>query len=557
MKHAAVVGLGFALLGAVAPISAQQFPTDDPVIKRIWQLGMNESQAQKLAQVLFDSIGGRLTGTPPLMSGHEWLVKMYGSWGVPAKIEQYGTWAGWRRGITHIDMVAPRVRTLEGTMLGWSAGTRGPVEGPVVILPDVKSQQEFTAWLPQAKGKFVLLNMAQPTCRSDAEWDEFAQGGSGAGGGGGRGGRGGGGFGGRGGGPDTTSSLARIRLEQARDRAAWNARLLAAAGAQPGTSTSPLGALIKQLHTTLEDAGALGILQSEWSGLPGTDKVFTTNTKKAPTLDIMCEDYGLLYRLAENNQGPRIRVEAQAEFLGDVPTVNTIATVKGSEKPNEYVMLSAHFDSFDSSSGATDNGTGTITMLEAMRILRQAYPNPKRTIIAGHWSSEEQGLNGSRAWAHDHPEVVQGLQALFNQDNGTGRVVNMGMGGMLAAGSHVADWFAKIPAQITGQIDLGIPGGPAGGGSDNASFACFGTPAFGLGALGWNYGTLTWHTNRDSYDKIVFDDLKNNATLTAMLVYLASEDPVMIPRDRANISGRGGQPGQWPQCQDGARKGPS
>jgi hypothetical protein len=153
--------------------------------------------------------------------------------------------------------------------------------------------------------------------------------------------------------------------------------------------------------------------------------------------------------------------------------------------------------------------------------------------------------------------VVAGLQALFNQDNGTGRVINMGMGGLLDAAAHVADWMVKIPNEISGQITLGIPGSPAGGGSDNASFACAGAPAFGLGALGWNYGTVTWHTNRDTYDKVVFDDLRNNATLTAMLAYLAAEDDAKISRERRILpAGRGGGPGQWPACQDGARRAP-
>ena len=104
------------------------------------------------------------------------------------------------------------------------------------------------------------------------------------------------------------------------------------------------------------------------------------------------------------------------------PVFNTIARIDGSEKPNEYVMLSAHLDSWDAGSGATDNGTGTITMLEAMRILKTAYPRPKRTILVGHWSGEEEGDIGSGAFAADHPEVLAGLQALFNQDNGTGEI---------------------------------------------------------------------------------------------------------------------------------------
>jgi Zn-dependent M28 family amino/carboxypeptidase len=218
-------------------------------------------------------------------------------------------------------------------------------------------------------------------------------------------------------------------------------------------------------------------------------------------------------------------------------------------------VLSAHFDSWDGGSGATDNGTGTVTMLEAMRIIAETYPNPKRTIIAGHWSGEEQGLNGSRAWAADHPEVVEGLQALFNQDNGTGRVVNISMQGLPGAAPHFARWLSEIPTDITRHIDLVTPGTPGGGGSDYAAFVCYGAPAFSLSSLSWGYGAYTWHTQRDTFDKLVMDDVMNNATLTAMLTYLASEDPEMVSRERRAVMpmGRGGEPREWPTCRDGAR----
>src|SRR5206468_5612041 len=107
------------------------------------------------------------------------------------------------------------------------------------------------------------------------------------------------------------------------------------------------------------------------------------------------------YRLAENKQNPIIEVTAESQALGEVPVFNVVGEVKGSAKPNEYVMLSAHFDSWDGASGATDNGTGTITMLEAMRILRQVYPNPKRTIIAGHWTGEEDRKSTRLNSSHD------------------------------------------------------------------------------------------------------------------------------------------------------------
>ena len=504
-----------------AQASAQTFATEDPILRRIWTLGMDSSQIYRLGQVLTDSIGPRLTGTPGQKAAHDWAVAQYQRWGITARNEQYGTWRGWRRGTTHIDLIAPRVRTLEGTMLAWSAGTRGNVEGAVITLPQGADSAAIESWLPQVRGKFVAISFAEPTCRPNRQLQEF--------------------------GVDSTW-VRRFRTERDSARAQHNRRI---------NSTGAGGA--NGLRKRLEAAGALGVLQSNWSLDYGVNKIFGTNIERIPTVDLSCEDYGLVYRLAQNNQGPRIRVNATAEFLGPQPAWNTIAEIRGSQFPNEYVMMSAHFDSWESSSGATDNATGTITMMEAMRILKQVYPNPKRTILVGHWSGEEQGLNGSRAFAKDHPEIVSGLQALFNQDNGTGRVQNISAQGLVGAGEHLAKWLTRVPSEITQHIRLTVPGSPGGGGSDYASFICAGAPAFSLGSLDWGYGTYTWHTNRDTFDKIIIDEVKNNAVLTAMLVYLASEDPERVSRDRRTVMarGQGGNPQTWPVCRDGARVAPA
>ena len=503
-----------------------QFPTDDAVIRAIWTEGMDNSQAARLAQTLTDSVGPRLTGTPGMKAANDWAVSMFRSWGIEARNEQYGTWRAWRRGITHIDLIAPRVRTLEGMILAWSPGTRGAVEGRVITVPAFRSPAEFLAWLPQTRGNFVLMSAAQPSCRPVDNWEEF-------------------------GAPGAVESIQRQRSEAT---SAYNARLTStglAAAAQPQQQAA---AASRELVTRLETAGAAGVIQSNWSNGWGVNKIFNARTERMPVVDVSCEDYGLLFRLAENDQGPRLRLQADAQFLGEQPVFNTIARIRGTEKPNEYIVLSAHYDSWDGASGATDNATGSVTMMEAARILKKVYPNPKRTIIVGLWSGEEQGLNGSRAFAADHPEIVQGLQALFNQDNGTGRIVNIGMQGLTKAGEYFGRWMTHLPTDIASQISLNIPGAPGGGGSDYASFICHGAPAFSLSSLNWSYGTYTWHTNRDTYDKIVIDDLKNNAVLTAMLTYLAAEEPELIPRDRRVLPmSRNGQPGQWPQCQQPAR----
>jgi carboxypeptidase Q len=506
MRNFLVLAAGASLL--TAPLAAQSWSVEDPVLQRIWELGMHQSDAERLAQALMDSIGPRLTGTPLLDRANDWSVQTLRGWGIDARKEQYGTWLGWERGITHIDLLEPRVRTLEGMILAWSGGTNGPVEGPVVAIPDYRDNAELEQWLPTVRGKFVAIGFPQPTCRPDAHYTEYG----------------------------APGALTRLRAERDQAQQAFRLRV----------PSPPL------LRIRLEQAGALGVLESNWSLETGINKIFSTNTGNIPTVDLSCEDYGLVWRLAENNQGPVLRVNASSRFLGEVPVYNTIGTIRGRELPNEYVMLSAHFDSWDGASGATDNGTGSVVMLEAMRILQAAYPNPRRTIMMGLWGGEEQGLNGSRRFVTMHPEVVENLQALFNQDNGTGRVVTISGQGLVGAGSHLASYLSRIPQEITRHITLDVPGMPGGGGTDHASFICAGVPGFNLSSLSWEYGNYTWHTNRDTYDKIVFEEIRNNAVLTAMLVYLASEDPERIPRDRRVMPmNPQGQQMQWPGCSPG------
>jgi Zn-dependent M28 family amino/carboxypeptidase len=313
----------------------------------------------------------------------------------------------------------------------------------------------------------------------------------------------------------------------------------------------------RNITEALEKAGAAGIITLNWSRGFGANKIFSASTKKIPTIELSLEDYGMVYRLAEYGNKPKLRLVAESEELGVVPTFNTIATIKGTEKPEEYVILSAHFDSWDGATGATDNGTGTMVMMEAMRILKKMYPNPKRTIIAGHWGSEEQGLNGSRAFVKDHPEIVDNVQALFNQDNGTGRVVNLSGGGFLNSYDYLGRWLEAVPEEITDEIETTFPGIPGGGGSDYASFLAAGVPAFSLSSISWSYWNYTWHTNLDTYDKIVFDDVRSNVILTAIMAYMASEDPEKTSREKRvlPISKRSGEQMTWPEARDATRKG--
>ena len=490
---------------AVFAPSAPTFPTADPIIRRIWTLGMDSSHTERFSQVLFDSLGPRLMGTPDLKRAQDWLVATYQSLGISAKEEQYGTWRGWIRGPSHIDLIAPRVRTLEGTMVGYSPGTGGKdVVYEPVILPHFADSTEFVNWLPQAKGKLVLVNAPPASCRPTDDWAANAA-------------------------PEVAAHMDSVRQELARE---WGGRNVRGTGYSLALGGGELG-------VRLEVGGAGGIITSRPKNGWGTREIFETYNTKTPAITLSCEDYALVFRLTENHQHPKLRLNLDGKLLGEQPVFNVVATIPGTEHPDEYVVLSSHFDSWDGSSGATDNGTGTMTMLEAMRILKLVLPHPSRTIIAGHWSGEEEGEVGSKAFTEDHPDVMKGLQMLFNQDNGTGRIVRLNAGGLPDAAAHLTRWMNTVPVEFKLQTGYdGSPGGPAGGGSDDFSFSCSGAPITGLGALSWDYGNYTWHTDRDTYDKIVFPDLHANATLTAMLVYLAAQDPTQITRERIDLVAR-------------------
>ena len=499
-------------------ISLTSNAQDQNIIDQIVQEANEHSQLEQLGQELMDGIGPRLVGTPQMKQAHDWAVNTYAKWGIPARNESYGTWRGWERGITHIDMLSPRIQSLKGTQLAWNPSTsKKGITAEVVVLPMVKDSIAFANWLPAVKGKLVMVSKLEATGRPDYNWEEFA----------------------------TEESFEKMKKERTAANKAWRENM------------RNTGYTSRTIHQALEKAGAAGIISSYWSKGFGVSKIFSARTKKIPTVDLELEDYSMVYRLAARGEKPKLTIVAQSKELGEVPTFNTIAEIKGTEKPEEYVILSAHFDSWDGGTGATDNGTGSLVMMEAMRILKKVYPNPKRTILVGHWGSEEQGLNGSRAFVEDHPDIVKNVQAVFNQDNGTGRVVKISGQGFLHAYDYVGRWLHEVPQNISQHIETNFPGTPGRGGSDYASFVAAGVPAFSLSSLSWSYSNYTWHTNRDTYDKIIFDDVRNNAILTAILAYMASEDPETTSREKSilPVSKRSGKQMKWPTQRSPRRKG--
>lgn len=508
----------FILVAIISTSFSALAQDGDPVIDAIIKEANENSQLTTLAHELMDVIGPRLVGTPQMKQANDWVSAQYGKWGISAENEQYGEWRGWERGITHVDLVSPRVVSLTAMQLAWSPSTsKKGISAEVIVMPEVKDSIEFKTWLSNVKGKIVLISMKQPTGRPDYNWEEFA----------------------------TEESFEKMKEERNEMNKAWRENL------------SRTGYNRRTIASALEDAGAAALVSCSWSRGFGVNKIFSARTKKIPTLDMELEDYTMIYRMVEYGDKPEIKLTSISKDLGVVPAFNTIAIIPGTEKPNEYIVLSAHLDSWDGGTGATDNGTGSILMMEVMRILKEVYPNPKRTIIAGHWGSEEQGLNGSRAYVEDHPEIVKNIQVVFNQDNGTGRVARISGAGLLHSYDYISRWLAAVPKDVTQHIKTTFPGLPSGGGSDNASFLAAGAPSFSLSSLNWSYWNYTWHTNRDTYDKIVFDDVRNNAVLTAILTYMASEDSERASNEQIilPVNPRTGEQRVWPTAKSPTRKG--
>ena len=513
----------FAVCGLVVSIgsqaAAQTLAVDDPVIRRIWTEATENSQYAAMGHELIDVIGPRLTGSPQDTRAHEWAVAKFRSWGIEAEMEQWGVWQSWQRGICHIDMLEPWVKTLTGSLMSWSPGLRRAVEAEVLIIPEVADEAEFEAWLPAVKDKWVLISFPEPSGRPHSTWQTNA----------------------------TPEVYEEFMQERRAAMQAFNENLQRA-----GFEGRRLDSAVAR---KMEEAGAAGVIGMSWpSGNWHTYRTFTTYTTEIPAFIMSLEDYTLLYRLSESGHTPTVEIEAEAETFGEQPTYNTVAMIRGSELPDEYIVLMGHLDSWDTSTGAVDNASGCLLAMEALRVIKTVFPNPKRTIVACLWGSEEQGLNGSSSFVEDHPEIVAGLQAGFNFDSGIGRIARLSDSGFVEAGAFLARWLTRLPTEVGRHITLTVPGSPSSGGSDHASFIGAGAPCFSLGTSRWDYG-YTWHTQIDTYDKLVFPELINNVVVEACLAYLASQDEETMPRTRRVLLDRDGNPREWPGQRSPTRRG--
>jgi Zn-dependent M28 family amino/carboxypeptidase len=241
----------------------------------------------------------------------------------------------------------------------------------------------------------------------------------------------------------------------------------------------------------------------------------------------------MIVRLLRNNTPVKMEVDVKTKFQSNDPKgYNVIAEIPGVDKnlKDEVVMLGAHLDSWPAANGATDNAAGVSAMMEAVRILKAIGIRPRRTIRIALWSGEEQGLLGSRAYVKKtfgDPETMKLLPAhdkfsvYFNLDYGTGKILGIHLQGNVAARNIFQNWFAPFHDLRAKTVTIQNTGS-----TDHISFDAVGLPGFQF----IQDRLRTQHSNMDSYDHLMPDDLKQSATIVAAFVYNAAMRGERIPR---------------------------
>ena len=294
-----------------------------------------------------------------------------------------------------------------------------------------------------------------------------------------------------------------------------------------------LRALRTAIKNFVQKEGALAILRPasrQYGILSSVNGDRTGRDPKVPEpmpqLIVSPEQYNQMYRDVQDSIPVRLELEIRNRFFDkDLKAYNTLAEIPGTDKADEYVMIGAHLDSWHMGTGATDNGAGSVVMMEAMRIIKALGLEPRRTIRIALWSGEEQGLLGSRAWVETHKDLHDKISAYLNVDNGTGKI------------RGIWDQSNEKAIPVFEQIlwpfrDLGVVAVRHGntGGTDHLSFDAAGIPGFNFIQDPIEYGSRTHHTYLDTYDHLLLDDLEQAAVVVAATAYELAMRDEMMPR---------------------------
>jgi carboxypeptidase Q len=474
---------------------------------QIKEQGLQKSKVMDYAFQLTDVSGPRLTNSPGYFRAANWAKAELTKLGLTnAALEPWGDFGkGWELKKSYIAMTAPYYRPLIGFPKTWTKGTKG-LKSAEVIVVKAKDSAELESYRGKLKGKLVLMfkkDTLKPTFKADAE-------------------------------RHTDEALTKMaNAEPPKPREGGGPR-------RTVTGSKPLGTLLREMA---ESEAAVALLSASPRGHDGTIFVQgggaygAKDPENFTDMMVAFEDYMSLQRLAESGIPVKVDIETQTEFFTkDIQGYNVVAEIKGTDPKlkDEIVMLGGHLDSWQGSTGATDNAAGCAVMMEAMRIIQQSGLKPKRTIRIALWGGEEQGLHGSRNYVKNHfadPATMQlkpaheKISAYYNIDNGTGKVRGIYLQGNEGVRNIFTEWLQPFKELGASTVTISNTGG-----TDHLAFDAVGIPGFQFIQDEIEYDTRTHHTNMDSYDHLQAEDLKQIATVVAYFVYNTANRDEKLPR---------------------------
>lgn len=526
----------------VTPVAAVEEKVDTDVMARIREEGMTRSQLPQTLAYLTDVIGPRVTGSPGLRRANEWTKNKLTEWGlVNGRLEPWGPFGrGWTLERFSAQVIGPQCIPLIAYPKVWSPGWDGVKTSDVVYL-DATDEAGLEKFKGKLKGKFVVyspIREVTTTFVSDGRRytdDELAQMAN-AQPQGPRGGFGGGRPGNFGGGPGAQAlQFAPKRLQFLMDEGA--ALILDPARGDDGTVFVQQATVTPPKNPPAPPPGPPGP-----GGPGGPGGRISPQSREAeklilPQVAVSTEQYNRIIRMIQAGEKVQLAVELKTRFNYDNNGMvdNVVAEIAGSDKAEEVVMCGGHIDSWQSGTGATDNGAGVAVCMEAVRILKALGLTPRRTIRIALWSGEEQGLFGSRAYVAQHfgtmrepkPENEK-VSGYFNLDNGTGKIRGIYTQGNEAIMPVFAEWLK--PFNDLGATTITVRNT---GGTDHQSFDAVGIPGFQFIQDPIDYNTRTHHSNQDVYDRIQVDDMKQAAVIMAGFLYNAAMRDDKLPRKPA------------------------
>jgi hypothetical protein len=493
--------LGVGLLSLVAaalhvPLSAQE----DPVVRRIIELGTSDNQVMVWADYATNRFGGRLTGSDAFNNATDWAVWQFREWGIQAELDEVGEVpVGFNRGPWFGKMVSPAEKSLSFGTPSFTAGTKGVQRGPVTVL--------------QADPYSVPGRNPTP---EDVENKAAA----------------------------VEAALAEVRGDPSRFSGAWVLIAGQSTGfARDGRRDTPEysdAQLMPPLTRALLDAGALGTIQRAGDPMRILDG-FADSWAELPELpDIKLLDlqYDEIRALVEREEAVELEFDIRNWFkMGPVKYHNVVAVIPGTTHPDEYVVLGGHYDSFDGGTGGVDNVSGTSPVMEAMRLIQESGGAPKRSIVAILFAAEEIGLVGSQSWLARNPDLHSRIVVMMNRDGSpgaiTGATVPPGwMEEFRKITAPLEDLDSRWPFSLSQNDYPGArPDRP--GGSDHSSFAMLGIPILSMRNQTDYVYNRAWHTLYDVYSELVpyTEHQEHSALALAVLAYGIANLDEPLPRE--------------------------